>query len=456
MESGQHGEHDEKQNLNRIEETGKKQGNSIWNRKRALGGTTIAWGGQSLPFCPIDFEERSWVSNSGWPINFEELESHYQRANAFMGVDNRDYRDEAATWLNRPNPGFAPELIGYHFSKWAPQPNFFKRHHRRLTRHVTVCTNTQALRMERGVDHRVTAVEVSNFKQQTARLECRHVLIAAGGIETNRLLLLAERDYPRYSGNHSGKLGRGFMDHPTFTAGAIRPNREFNLQRDLGTQLKRHWKYSVRLSAAPDWQRQTQHLNLSAGMLFGYPPDKSDWFETLKTTVRRPTPENFTKLWRDRSHAFVGLTTFVKDRFIFRPEAESKLWLMGEQLPDPNSRITLGEDRDQFDLPIARLHWRISPETWHTMSAFSSVLKSEIERLGYGHIALDPSLTDDNVDIAKALERLGDVNHHMGGTRMSLTPEEGVVDPHLKVWGCQTFTSAVLQFSLPPHILIPL
>ena len=90
------------------------------------------------------------------------------------------------------------------------------------------------------------------------------------------------------------------------------------------------------------------------------------------------------------------------------------------------------------------------------MSAFSSVLKSEIERLGYGHIALDPSLTDDNVDIAKALERLGDVNHHMGGTRMSLTPEEGVVDPHLKVWGCQTFTSAVLQFSLPPHILIPL
>ena len=23
----------------------------------------------------------------------------------------------------------------------------------------------------------------------------------------------------------------------------------------------------------------------------------------------------------------------------------------------------------------------------------------------------------------------------MGGTRMSLTPEEGVVDPHLKVWG---------------------
>jgi choline dehydrogenase-like flavoprotein len=30
---------------------------------------------------------------------------------------------------------------------------------------------------------------------------------------------------------------------------------------------------------------------------------------------------------------------------------------------------------------------------------------------------------------------LSDVNHHMGGTRMSATAGEGVVDPNLKVWG---------------------
>ncbi len=44
------------------------------NRIRMWGGTTTVWGGRCVPFDPIDFQERSWVPDSGWPINPAELD----------------------------------------------------------------------------------------------------------------------------------------------------------------------------------------------------------------------------------------------------------------------------------------------------------------------------------------------------------------------------------------------
>ena len=54
-------------------------------RRRAFGGTTIAWGGRCIPFDPIDFEVRPWIPNSGWPVTFTDLLPHYERAMAICG-----------------------------------------------------------------------------------------------------------------------------------------------------------------------------------------------------------------------------------------------------------------------------------------------------------------------------------------------------------------------------------
>src|SRR5688572_14588304 len=87
LETG-HFEYDEgRQALNDIEQTAKPLGNAIWNRRRMVGGTTTLWGGQSLPFSPLDFARRDWVSGSGWPIGYEELRPYYDVANRFMGID---------------------------------------------------------------------------------------------------------------------------------------------------------------------------------------------------------------------------------------------------------------------------------------------------------------------------------------------------------------------------------
>lgn len=65
IEAGHFEEDAQRQSLNKILQTGKELESSESGRKRAVGGTTIAWGGQSLPFYPIDFSKRDWVENSG-------------------------------------------------------------------------------------------------------------------------------------------------------------------------------------------------------------------------------------------------------------------------------------------------------------------------------------------------------------------------------------------------------
>jgi choline dehydrogenase-like flavoprotein len=431
VESGHHHEADDRQALNAIDETAKRQSNSIWNRKRVLGGTTTAWGGQSLPFSPLDFEPRPWVGDVGWPIGYEELEPHYARANAFMGIDPWNYRGDLERKLRLPNPGFDPAKVDFHFSKWAPEPNFFKLKRRLLEQDVTVLYNAQLTRLLWD-GPRVRAVELTGFDGRTATLPAGTVLLATGAIEANRILLLAEHDTPGRGGNQSGWLGKAYMDHPTLYVGTVEPTDERRLQRIFSTQWRNRWKYSVRISASETWQREHGMLNTSGGLMFATPEGRTDWFHQLKETVRRPKPAGLAKLWAARGNVAKGLRAFLGDRFVYRPGAVSTLGLMSEQEPSPDSYVALSDETDRFGLRKARLHWRISEKTWRAKRAFAHVLKDEIERLGLGRVTLNEPIAGGTRD-GESL--LNDVNHHMGGTRMSSRPDDGVVDANLRVWG---------------------
>src|SRR5215469_14602429 len=49
-------------------------------RSRFFGGSTNCWGGICTPLNPIDFEKRSWVPWSGWPVSRNDLASYMRKA----------------------------------------------------------------------------------------------------------------------------------------------------------------------------------------------------------------------------------------------------------------------------------------------------------------------------------------------------------------------------------------
>ena len=62
-------------------------------RLRGLGGTTNHWFGGCSPFHEIDFLKRNWIKNSGWPINRNDLNPYYKKANSYFEI-SKDIWDE--------------------------------------------------------------------------------------------------------------------------------------------------------------------------------------------------------------------------------------------------------------------------------------------------------------------------------------------------------------------------
>ncbi len=430
LESGRRGEHKDRQIDNEVVQTGKRLENAVWGRKRAIGGTTIAWGGQSLPFRPVDFIRREWVSDSGWPITFDELSAYYTPANAFMRIDGLDYHDDIFRMFGLQKPAFDPS-IDFHFSKWAPEPDFTKVYGHSLERDLQVVYNAMLTRLIPDGNGRITGVEISNHAGRRFEVKANQLLLATGGIESNRILLNNRDLNGSVIGDHSGWLGRGFMDHPCISTGRLKPKNAYAFQRLFNTNIRGGRKYSKRLSLAESFQTDQQLLNASASLMFSYPEEEFNPYQEILSLRDRKMPDIF-KVIRHADTYALAARGYLFDHFVYKHRAEATLIMMLEQEPLRSSRISLADQLDRFGLPKANIHWDISEKTWTSMITLSDRLGSAFTQLGLGEYTPHPHIRSNN---EQWIGHLSDVNHHMGGTRMSANASEGVVDGNLKVWG---------------------
>jgi choline dehydrogenase-like flavoprotein len=432
IESGHFEPDDDRQALNEIEEIGKPLGNARWVRKRIIGGTTTAWGGQSLPFSPIDFSPREWVDHSGWPLTYDSLRQYYAIANEFMGIDTLNYDSDITRLFNLQPLKFDPDVVYFHYSKWAKEPNFFKLYGRQLSARTTILYNCQLLRIDLADKSRVEAIQVGNFQGDSVQVAVLDLVLAAGGIETTRILLLNDHQMRGGVGNHSGWLGRMFMEHPSITAGIIETSDMHRLQSSLATRYVRRRRYGTRMSASMLWQRRNQMLNVSASILWLYESEGAGPLAELRAFLRRPTLDSLPNLARNSGLLARGLWALMTEGFPYKPGAQATLTITAEQNPTWDSYIGLSNRVDRFGCRLALLNWRVSSKAWLTIVSFASKLSSEIERLQLGRVSLFDHLRIDEPDWER---HLSDVNHHMGGARMSAHAIDGVVDEHLRVWG---------------------
>lgn len=425
VESGHFTEDDKRQVLNKTVLTGKTLTSASWGRKRAVGGTTIAWGGQSLPFMKEDFIKKDWIENSGWPILLEDIKDYYPGANTFMGVDLMNYDSDVFRHLNMKKPEFNDYLISCHFSKWAPEPNFRKLYDDQLSSNIDVLYNAVLTGIEQDDTKTITGITLQNYQQVAFNIPVKSLILATGTIEAVRTLLLNNIH------DRSGMLGKGFMEHPCITTASVTNVKPYALQKQFNTHIKGGRKYSVRLTLAAEEQAKHKLPNASSGIMFYYPEDVKDPYVEVRQMIskKKGSPVEmlkFTKAYLLSSYAYLA------DKLIYKHKAHGKLVLMIEQEPLKSSTISLSDELDMFGLRKAHINWDISKKTWDAAVHLSQVIKSEFDRLSLGEIHLLDNIEYNNKSWADCLS---DVNHHMGGTRMSETFVDGVVDKNLKVWG---------------------
>src|SRR5262245_7674445 len=65
-------------------------------RLRLFGGSTNHWAGWVRPLSALDFKERPWVTDSGWPFSRADLQPFYARASRFLRLPKQAFR--VAAW----------------------------------------------------------------------------------------------------------------------------------------------------------------------------------------------------------------------------------------------------------------------------------------------------------------------------------------------------------------------
>jgi choline dehydrogenase-like flavoprotein len=428
IETGHFYEDDKKQKLNNVQQTGKDVQNAEWGRKRAIGGTTIAWGGQSLPFTKVDFEKRDWVINSGWPISLEELEPYYKRANSFMGIDTLNYSSDIFPHIFYKDPGIDASVFDLHVSKWADEPNFYLHNKSFLDKNVTLFYNAQVTEIAKGEAGIISSITVTNFSKVKFKIPVKKLVIAAGTIESVRLLF-TNKLY-----NKSGSLGRYFMEHPCIEVGKIKPNNPYAIQRYFNTHIWKGRKYSIRLSLNRDFQETNKTLNCSASIMFLPSGEAYDPYAELKFLRKEFKLKRLLRITGSLPSMIKSIHAYFLNRFYYKVNSIVTVSLMMEQQPIANSYITVGEEKDEFGVEQPILNWNITPLSWHTTVTCAHALKQEIERLDLGEVQLYPHIKPETENWSNYLT---DVCHHMGGCRMANSSDAGVVDKNLKVWDVQ-------------------
>jgi len=104
-----------------------------------------------------------------------------------------------------------------------------------------------------------------------------------------------------------------------------------------------------------------------------------------------------------------------------------------EQAPNAASRVTLDTEKDGLGVPRASLHWVLTPLEKRSLRKISELAGQEVGRSGTGRVKLMDYLLDKDDHSWPSFT--GGGWHHMGTTRMSTDPKQGVVDSNCKVHG---------------------
>jgi choline dehydrogenase-like flavoprotein len=282
------------------------------------------------------------------------------------------------------------------------------------TGHAEVVTDATALRLEADGSSRLRSVVYAGADRRERRLSARLFVVAAGGVETARLLLLsASPEFPRGLANRSGLVGRYFTSHPMIDVTGRVTERVYPYRIGFSTAM------SGQFAVPRDRQRRGAFLLEFRNSAGPYPgeiaPLSGAWGTALAQRVK----------------AEFGRTLGIR--------------IYAEQLPDASNTVTLNSGvTDCFGNPVPHITYGIGPYERAALGEAEEVAGKILAALGAEDIRSGP---------------LGYAAHQLGTHRMGGDPVRSVVNANLRAHDVPNLYlvgggSFVTVSSSPPTLMI--
>jgi choline dehydrogenase-like flavoprotein len=436
------------------------------SRYRQFGGTANKWhiqitpnqiGGRCGPFEAIDFEKRDEVPYSGWPFDKTHLDPYYERAQSIckLGPYVYDAKDwQGSNHLPMPLNGDRVKTSIYQFT---PRAVFAEDYRDEINQADNITTYLYANVVDIETNDalsQITRVQVACLDGKRFSVTAKLFILAAGGIENARLMLLSNRSRQAAGlGNQNDLVGRFFMDHPGVTYMFIPQDR--NIFNSMSVYDMRQVNgISVKGKVILDEAVKRREKLLNSGALIhprpkGFRSEAISSLKVLMTSLRRGKLPKDT--FRHLGTAIAGTDDIVRSAYNhllkIKPIVPNDLeggWFhlpnkekmfasfqvsqMFEQSPDPANRVMLSNECDRLGLPKLKLRWGLNELDYFSIRRTKEIFQEEFLRLGLGRILVD---WEDGVPFISATT----AHHHMGTTRMHTDPKQGVVDENSRVHG---------------------
>ena len=425
----------------------------IETRIRQFGGTSWSWGGILSELDAIDFEDRPWVSDSGWPLRQEDLKPYVRSALdacGFSGGDNRP----VSRWLEAGELPTGPSLRleSVHGSDMdTTTVNYLgpirfgrtRRDYFARSSGITLYLRSSVTELRtRPQSSAVAAASVASVGGHRWSMKARVFVLAAGGIENPRLLLASRATSERGLGNSSGMVGRYFMEHPRMTDRVWLP-KEARTSDDL-LPIAADGLHFGRIRMPDERQRRERLLNYYANLYVGFAGQEGPQWESVRRmaiSMRRPWNES--PFLQDARGGPMGFYLSDFGRAMRHPVKTAVSAVGGalrlprlrryitidssiEQPPRADNRVVLDTRRDRLGVPLPKLHWTVGESVRETYEkGFQMILDHLASRI--------PGLSEQRIVRGAWPDDIHATWHHIGTTRMAADPKNGVVDPNCRV-----------------------
>ncbi|MGC4100501.1 GMC oxidoreductase [Ferruginibacter sp.] len=402
------------------------------SRLHYFGGSTGHWGGMCSTFDALDFEKRDWVANSGWPIKPKDIEPFYPRAHPILDLGPCEW--DVKYWLQK-NPALKSlpldeNVIWNKMWQFSPPTRFGTKYKDTMVGATNVHLYTYANVVDIVANENVGEIKevvVKNYAGKQHTVKAKYFVMACCSIQNSRILLACNKQAPKGLGNDNDIVGRYFMEHPHIESGELwltnsdtldlyKMGKGITERAELAVSAKKQIELKIMngtISLTPLEFTKNRMSNIKMWSADD-PRTSLDSFNKRNSTDKRGFFERH--FMASRIYKTYGLTTRM------------------EQVPNPDSRVQLSEEKDSLGMPRANLNWEMSPPDKVTVTKITELFAQQIGISGIGRVRI-PDFMLDEKDTSVPSSLVSGGWHHMGTTRMSDDPKQGVVDANCKVHG---------------------